>query len=679
MIAQNIHSPEQGAEKSRLLPFEKPAAAAPITDKADNAIYQNVLRSQALVGFTLTECRIDVADGTAVGEKRELEGKQITRTTGEKVQDFLRAASRRAADGDGWKAWAQGELNKFAGIGSGLNEAKDETKAAVAAGWKAMTDGTVIDFLSQPNAINKPVFKAVATGFEAIAKDPEATNRTLAEIVTKASHDYSKLPDSEKGKVIGKVMFGMVNPEGSTKAAEATLKVVDQVATHVDSAVMKTVEQAVKTAEQAAKASPEVAQETKRMLLDYLQSKGLRHQEYEYAGIPKGFFDGVKESNAAGLQDNILRMQSATPVDSGSSIEQLKAKIENVSAKPIADSFGTVIGVNSDLLNLSKLPVTSRNQADALATLEDKFIDHMKTIRNDVTTLKPQAEAIEAKAAASAAEEKLVEKYYAAEDTLYQVVTDRLKTLYGWNEVSPMKDTGIYMSSGMGTQRRISNAISDMFNHGLDKNPYIQSVLETNGVSEARAKDWVGIPMPGSSGADHAGCDYLLANKATGEIYTLDVTERAIRMKSGNLLESRLTNPELGFWDKDIPVERKHLVIGVADDMTKDNLVFRQSRALKISRDAAEKLVNEQEQKQLAGIIAQTISRPSELNIFDTQLPSARSAIPPNPEIPVSRQAYELWRFKTGVEKKGYADWAKSIKRSIGYVKSKNPGLPDYE
>ena len=49
----------------------------------------------------------------------------------------------------------------------------------MAAGWKALTDGTVVEFLSQPNAINAPVFKTVANAFDAMSKDPEAVNHAF--------------------------------------------------------------------------------------------------------------------------------------------------------------------------------------------------------------------------------------------------------------------------------------------------------------------------------------------------------------------------------------------------------------------------------------------------------------------------------------------------------------------
>lgn len=231
-----------------------------------------------------------------------------TRPPLEKLGDFMQAAAHRAADPEGWKAWAQGEINKLEGIGAGLNEAKEETKTAVAAGWKAMTDGTVVEFLSQPNAINAPVFKTVANVFDAMGKDPNAVNKAfeaLGHVVMKASEEYSNLPDYDKGKIIGKILFGMINPEGSTEGAEAAIKVVDQVATHVDKAVWDTINQTMKSIKEMA---PDLAEQTKQSLYDYIKSKGLVGPELQYADIPKDFFDRLPQPPGGGKGDNYLAM-----------------------------------------------------------------------------------------------------------------------------------------------------------------------------------------------------------------------------------------------------------------------------------------------------------------------------------------------------------------------------------
>ena len=156
-----------------------------------------------------------------------------------------------------------------------------------------------------------------------------------------------------------------------------------------------------------------------------------------------------------------------------------------------------------------------------------------------------------------------------------------------------------------------------------------------------------------------------------------DKTRRPVKVVdgicNGRVVDSHLTNRSLEFPDKDVPTERRATVIRVADETTIDNLVYRlRNNDPALSRREAEKMIVFQEQKELAEIIAQTISRPSELNTIDTQLPSG------DPSIPASRGAYELWRFRTALERIGFADWARSITRSIGFVKSQNPRLPYY-
>lgn len=234
-----------------------------------------------------------------------------TRNPIEKLGDFMQAATRRASDPEGWKSWAQGEIDKFAGIGAGLNEAKEETKAAVAAGLKALTDGTVVEFLSQPNAINAPVFKTVANAFDAMSKDPNAVNKAfeaLGHVVMKASEGYSNLPDHEKGKVIGKVMFFMVNPEGSTEGAEAAARVADHVATHVDTTIWNTIEQAMKAMKDMA---PDLAAETKQALYDFIKETGLSGPELEAAGVPRDYFASMNEHAAGDKGDNFFAISKA--------------------------------------------------------------------------------------------------------------------------------------------------------------------------------------------------------------------------------------------------------------------------------------------------------------------------------------------------------------------------------
>lgn len=279
--------------------------------------------------------------------------KQDDRNLGDKLSDFAAAAARRATDPQGWQTWFESQSQKAIGIAEGLNEAKEETKAAVAAGVKALTDGTVTNFLAKPNAINEPLFKTVASVFDAVSTDPNPTNKALEALgnaVIKSSNDYSALPKEEQGKVIGKFTFGMVNPEGSTEGAELALKIADKVATQVDKAVMDTIAVSMKAAEKATGQSPEMMQQAKQRLLDYLNSKGLLGQKLEYAGIPDGYFDGMQPTRNA-AKDNYMAMAAK---DEGFGSLPEKRSLSASERVPIGEQFIKVLDTEAEKITQSE-------------------------------------------------------------------------------------------------------------------------------------------------------------------------------------------------------------------------------------------------------------------------------------------------------------------------------------
>lgn len=232
----------------------------------------------------------------------------------EKFMKFVEAAANRSLDPQAWGNWCQAELTKFGGIGEGLNEAKEETKAAVVAGVKALFDGTVTNFLAQPNAINEPLFKTVPNVVDAMGMDPNSVNHALEALgnaVVKASNDYSAKGPAEQGEDIGKAMFGMANLEGSTEGAEVALKVLDRVATHVD----KTVWSAIDTTMVAIKdMAPDLAAQTKQSLYDYIRASGITGPELEAAGVPRDYFAAMSDA-AGGKEENFLAMSKAEGSD----------------------------------------------------------------------------------------------------------------------------------------------------------------------------------------------------------------------------------------------------------------------------------------------------------------------------------------------------------------------------
>lgn len=247
-----------------------------------------------------------------------------TRTPSEKIGDFLKAAANRATDPHGWQDYLDGQVEKFIGIGEGLNVAKDHTKEAVVTGWTALTDGTVANFLSKPNALNDPLFNTVGTALDAMSKDPYAVNHAMERLgqgIMNASEQYTNLPDREKGKVIGEFMFFMVNPEGSTEAGEAALKVADTVATHVDRAVIDGLKQSHRAIEEIAAATPELAEPARRLLYEHIQKLNLSSREVEMVGIPKGYFDGIEPIPTPSKTDNAVFMSASDDIEGGSSFK----------------------------------------------------------------------------------------------------------------------------------------------------------------------------------------------------------------------------------------------------------------------------------------------------------------------------------------------------------------------
>jgi hypothetical protein len=108
--------------------------------------------------------------------------------------DFVNAASVRLMDPHTREIYFQGQIEKIIGIGEGLNIAKEETKkdalnllnylrvapsAAAEVAIKALGNGDIAKFMSQPNAINDPLFKTANSALDAIARSPETMSNVL--------------------------------------------------------------------------------------------------------------------------------------------------------------------------------------------------------------------------------------------------------------------------------------------------------------------------------------------------------------------------------------------------------------------------------------------------------------------------------------------------------------------
>lgn len=386
---------------------------------------------------------------------------------------------------------------------------------------------------------------------------------------------------------------------------------------------------------------------------------------------------GVFMHSAAGRlgpEDQILQMQGRAGGRAFETVQKwsssIKNEFEQLLNKPLCEKFDLAAQLNSKLLDKGKAAITSKAEKEALTKAENEFAGHMRTMQQDFEAEKAVAKTIEAKPLAqqTKAEQERLERFYAMEDRHYEIMTSRLKERYGWDgRSSGMLDTTIEMQAGFGTQRRVCNQLSRVLNEGLENNQLVSRILKEKGKDPERAKGWLGIPMRSGSAADHAGCDYLLVNKETGEMYAIDMTERTMGLRNSRTADTKLTNRSLEFPGKNVPAERLNTVIGVADELTMENLAFRQMMNKKgLSRTEAENLVGMQEREELAEIIARTISEPSPLNVFNAALPAAGSAAP-------SRLVFDLARFQHGLEEIGFRNWARAVQKSIDYLKKQNP------
>lgn len=194
--------------------------------------------------------------------------------TMEKMSRFFQAATHRAeafiTNPDAQAKYIEEQKEKFIGIGIGLNDAKEAFKTLAGEGWKQLGHGAenlkegashLVDALSRPADINEAVVKETQAVLKVLAEDPNAVNKALSKglddaahaaqpmvdaggkmlqdmsenpqylndalskglgiagnAVLKASNEYSNLPPREKGRVIGLLMFDMINPEGTLEA-----------------------------------------------------------------------------------------------------------------------------------------------------------------------------------------------------------------------------------------------------------------------------------------------------------------------------------------------------------------------------------------------------------------------------------------------------------------------------
>ncbi|MDQ5932786.1 MAG: hypothetical protein QG574_70 [Cyanobacteriota bacterium erpe_2018_sw_21hr_WHONDRS-SW48-000092_B_bin.40] len=228
----------------------------------------------------------------------------------QKLSNFVQSAEARLLDPAGQQKYFQGQIDKIQGIGDGLNIAKEEMKDAGRKAWEALQDGSVAKFLSQPNAINDPLFHAIGKSFDAMKRDPQTVNHVLERLgheMIAANDKYNRLSEHDKGVEIGKAMFFFVNPEGSTEGGATALKVADRVATHVDAAAIKAIDHTVEASTKMASRAAEAAQEAKQFIAESMQHGQMKPA---LAGGPGNAFEPPISQPKPKFNDHTMAMSS---------------------------------------------------------------------------------------------------------------------------------------------------------------------------------------------------------------------------------------------------------------------------------------------------------------------------------------------------------------------------------
>jgi hypothetical protein len=134
------------------------------------------------------------------------------------------------------------------------------------------------------------------------------------EPIAQMGHDFGQLNHGEQTELITKDGIMLIAPIAFGKAADVfkaatgleAVTSTTSAAASVDKAMMETVQQTVNAINEVSRMAPEIAQQSKQMLYDYLNGKGLTGQELEYAGVPKDYFNGMQPSDAN--DSGILKM-----------------------------------------------------------------------------------------------------------------------------------------------------------------------------------------------------------------------------------------------------------------------------------------------------------------------------------------------------------------------------------
>lgn len=169
--------------------------------------------------------------------------------------------------------------------------------------WMATQNAVNDALLGIGPALDNAVNYYADTPVDQVVSDVQGLLSTAGDALDR-TFSFAHTP-KERAKTAGEIMPLVFTDGLGTTGESATLKTADAVATHVDAAVMQTIEKSL----DAIKTAPDLAADIKQGLYEFLKGQELTAQQVEAAGIPRGFFDDIQRG--AATDDTFFAMSKA--------------------------------------------------------------------------------------------------------------------------------------------------------------------------------------------------------------------------------------------------------------------------------------------------------------------------------------------------------------------------------
>ena len=169
--------------------------------------------------------------------------------------------------------------------------------------WMATQNAVNKALLGIGPALDNAVNYYADTPVDQVVSDVQGLLSTAGDALDR-TFSFAHTP-KERAKTAGEIIPLVFTDGLGTTGESATLKTADAIATHVDAAVMQTIEKSL----DAIKTAPDLAADIKQGLYEFLKGQELTAQQVKAAGIPRGFFDDIQRG--AAKDDTFFAMSKA--------------------------------------------------------------------------------------------------------------------------------------------------------------------------------------------------------------------------------------------------------------------------------------------------------------------------------------------------------------------------------